>query len=258
MRAGDIIKSLRLGRGMTQKALGNQIGVSELSVRCWESGTKNPSLGAIVSLAELFNVSADYILGISDKCQDELLLLSVKERTLLTNYRCLDLYGKRMVETVCSMERNRIVNTSKGSTKSEDGSGRYISHYYTPSAAGYSTPLDGDDYEMITVDDTTPKDADFAVTIRGQSMLPHIKDGDVVFVKRDAELEAGDVGIFSVDGAMYCKQYYRDSSNNLILVSANPDYRNTNVVMGAESTSSIKCYGKVLLGHKIPLPTYLP
>ena len=109
---------------------------------------------------------------------------------------------------------------------------------------------------MILVDDSVPYDADFAVGIQGNSMLPYIHDGDTVYVKRDCELKIGEVGIFCVDGAMYCKQYYIDEERNLTLVSANPRLRHTNVHVCAESGSSVQCYGKVLLDQRITLPDY--
>lgn len=64
-------------------------------------------------------------------------------------------------------------------------------------------------------------------------------------------------GIFSVDGAMYCKQYYVDDERNLILVSANPRLRHTNVFVGADSETDVRCYGKVIMGQRIELPDYL-
>ena len=134
---------------------------------------------------------------------------------------------------------------------------RYIPRYSTPSAAGYSVPLDGDDFEMILVDDSVPSDADFAVGIQGNSMYPYIHDGDTVYVKKDCDLSVGDVGIFCVDGAMYCKQYYIDADRNLTLVSANPRLRNTNVYLSSEGSSEFRCYGKVLLECRIELPDYL-
>ena len=118
-------------------------------------------------------------------------------------------------------------------------------------------PLDGDDFEMILVDDDVPNDADFAVCIQGDSMCPYIKDGDTVYVRRDCELNSGDVGIFCVDGAMYCKQYYIDNNRNVTLVSANPKLRGTNVYIGTDSGASVECYGKVLLDSQIAIPDYI-
>lgn len=134
---------------------------------------------------------------------------------------------------------------------------RFIPHYTSPSAAGFNVPLDGADFEMMLVNNSVPDEADYAVDIQGDSMYPYINDGDMVYVKKDAELQIGDVGIFCVDGAMYCKQYYVDDNDNLILVSANPKRRNFNVFVAADSGSSVRACGKVLLGKRIELPDYL-
>ena len=88
-------------------------------------------------------------------------------------------------------------------------------------------------------------------------MAPYIHDGDMVYVEKDVELAIGDVGIFCVDGAMYCKQYYLDEDNNLILVSANPELRHTNVFVAADSGRFVRACGKVLLDTKLDLPDYL-
>lgn len=160
------------------------------------------------------------------------------------------------------LEKSRVEAETKHKPKTEIISfetkpSRYIPRYTTPSAAGYSVPLDGDNFEMILVDDNVPSDADFAVKIQGNSMYPYINDGDTVYVKKDCELSIGDIGIFCVDGAMYCKQYYVDKERNAILVSANPKLRHTNVYIGVGSNTSVKCYGKVLLNDRIDLPSYI-
>ena len=65
------------------------------------------------------------------------------------------------------------------------------------------------------------------------------------------------VGIFCVDGAMYCKQYYVDSHKNLVLVSANPDMKSSNIHISKDGGRSVRLCGKVLLGQRIGLPEYL-
>ena len=72
MNINDRIKYLRIKNSLTQKELGVKINVSEVSIRGWETGTKNPSMTAIISLAKVFNVTTDYLLGIStNQDQDE-------------------------------------------------------------------------------------------------------------------------------------------------------------------------------------------
>lgn len=263
MEFGERVKALRLERSMTQKELGKCLEVSEMSVRCWEYGTKKPSMSAIVALAQIFRVSTDYLLGVTIDEKRDNLILNNQEKVLLSNYRALDSHGKKAIDALCLIEKARVEAEDiiepcdiviQATHKSPS---RYIPRYITTSAAGYSVPLDGDDFEMMLVDETIPADADFAVGIQGNSMAPYIHDGDTVYVKKDCELEVGDVGIFCVDGAMYCKQYYIDKDKNLTLVSANPRFKHTNVFVGTNSGSEVRCYGKVILNRNIGLPDYL-
>ena len=87
-------------------------------------------------------------------------------------------------------------------------------------------------------------------------MYPYISDGEIVYVKKTEHTSTGEVGIFCVDGAMYCKQFFIDTSGNLTLVSANPDLKDTNIHISASGGQSVKCFGKVLLDQKISLPSY--
>ena len=108
---------------------------------------------------------------------------------------------------------------------------------------------------MILVDNSVPSDADFAVRIQGDSMEPYISDGSMVFVNKDAEITNGDVGIFCVDGAMYCKQFFKDTDGNVYLLSANPNRTNANVFLSADCGSEFRSSGKVIM-ESIPLPDY--
>ena len=263
MKLNERILSLRIKHNLTQKALSDMINVSVVSIGGWESGTRKPSAEAIIALAKVFSVTTDYLLGVTIDHEKDALLLTQREKTLLTNYRVLDRHGKKAVDTLCVIEKSRVMSDIPLCAKqftaasARTNSARYIPKYTTPSAAGSSIPLDGDDFEMILVDDNVPADADFAVSIQGNSMSPYIHDGDTVYVKRDATLAIGDVGIFCVDGAMYCKQYYLDDDRNLILLSSNPRLKHTNVFVGAESRADVRCYGKVLLNCRVALPDYL-
>lgn len=263
MKLCEKIRSLRLQHNMTQKELSDIMKVSVVSIGCWENGSKNPSMDAIISLAKTFNVTTDYLLGITVEPDKDILLLNQNEKSLLFNYRALDKHGRKAVDTICILEKSRVDAENTNHPKQSNivsikkKASRYIPRYTTPSAAGFSVPLDGDNFEMILVDDTVPNDADFAVGIQGNSMYPYIHDGDTVYVKKDTDLSIGDVGIFCVDGTMYCKQYYLDDERNLILLSANPRLRHTNVFVGADSGSDVRCYGRVLLDCRVNLPVYL-
>lgn len=264
MDFGQRLKRLRVERNLTQQNLGDAVGVSTVTIRAWERNTKKPAMDALLSLGRVLNISMDTLLDFHlNNTPNYTLVLTSSERKLLSSYQSLDNYGQRAVDAICALEKERVDATKKPrvipkvidlqQVKSE----RYIPRYTTPSAAGSSVPLDGVDFEMILVDSSVPEEADYAVDIQGNSMYPYIHDGDMVYVEKEAELTIGDVGIFCVDGAMYCKQYYLDDNNNLVLVSANPELRHTNIFVSADSGRSVKACGKVLLKEKIDLPDYL-
>lgn len=262
MEFSDKLKTLRIDRGYTQRTLGDMVGVSEVTIGNWERGIKQPSLGFLLTLADVFHTSVDSIVGKDDvPTKDSIAFYSPAEKRLLEKYRLLDHFGRKVVDTVCSIECERI---SDSKTKYNENiinfdavkiPKRYIPLYSTPSAAGFSIPLEGDDFEMLLADDTVPENADFAVWIQGDSMEPYIKDGEMVFIDKDAVLKNGDVGIFSVDGAMYCKQLYKDVRGNVYLLSANPDRQDANVFLSCDSGQSFLACGKVIM-DKIPLPDY--
>ena len=66
MKIGDRIKELRKEKNFSQNQLARRIGVSQKAVDYWELGTNEPKASYIVKLAELFEVSADFLLGIDD------------------------------------------------------------------------------------------------------------------------------------------------------------------------------------------------
>ena len=57
------IKELREAKGIQQKELAIDIGVSQPTVSDWESGRKVPSAKSTQKLADYFGVSVDYLLG---------------------------------------------------------------------------------------------------------------------------------------------------------------------------------------------------
>ena len=60
------IKELRQQNNLSQMALANQTGISQSAIAKWELEKTEPTASAIVILAEYFNESSDYLLGLSD------------------------------------------------------------------------------------------------------------------------------------------------------------------------------------------------
>lgn len=60
------IKMLREKRGITQTELAKRLGITRSGVNAWEMGISTPSTQYVILLAKFFNVSTDYLLGLSD------------------------------------------------------------------------------------------------------------------------------------------------------------------------------------------------
>ena len=60
------LQELRKKVGMTQKQLAELMGVKPHSIQRLEYGTSRPSVENLVRLADIFDVSLDYLIGRSD------------------------------------------------------------------------------------------------------------------------------------------------------------------------------------------------
>ncbi len=63
---GERLKYLRTEKGIGQNLLAEKLQLSNASVSYWETGKQIPSAEVVFKLAMFFNVSADYLLGITN------------------------------------------------------------------------------------------------------------------------------------------------------------------------------------------------
>lgn len=85
-----------------------------------------------------------------------------------------------------------------------------------PASAGIGHWIDASEYSEVLVNNTM---CDYAVYISGDSMQPSIPDRSIVLVRFEPNIRIGDIGIFNLNGYIYCKQL-EDSS----LISFNENY----------------------------------
>lgn len=66
MEFKDRLWLLRAGDNLTYSQLAANFNLSEGAVRSWETGRTSPTVKTIVKLANYFNCTTDYLLGLSD------------------------------------------------------------------------------------------------------------------------------------------------------------------------------------------------
>jgi len=63
------LKELRERAGLNQEGLAMKINVSQSTISAYEVGERTPDLRTLISIANTFHVSLDYLAGLSDICQ---------------------------------------------------------------------------------------------------------------------------------------------------------------------------------------------
>ena len=232
------IKQIRKARGLTQAQLAKMIDVSESMVSQYESEKKSPSNETLLKLGEALDCSVSDILD-DRKAFD--FALSAHERDIVQKYRAMDERGRKVVDAVIEVESGpKIVELPKRETK--------IIPLFV-AAAGPGEPVADEGFGDYEVD--ADSDANFAVKISGDSMEPHLHDGEIVLCRR-RKPEIGDLAVMMVNGFLVVKQFITDGLN-IYLRSLNRERKNLDVDIWESGNDTVVGYGTVILKKKIPL-----
>ena len=60
------LKELREANGISQQQLANKLGYTQVCISRWESSNRQPNLDDVIIVAMFFNVTTDYLLGLTD------------------------------------------------------------------------------------------------------------------------------------------------------------------------------------------------
>ena len=59
---GKTLKMLREEKNISQRQLGEDLGVVNQTVSFWETGSREPDLDMLINIAEYFDVNVDFLL----------------------------------------------------------------------------------------------------------------------------------------------------------------------------------------------------
>ena len=237
MSFGSRLKERREAMHLSQKQLGDALGVSGNAVGNYEKGVSSPNADALYKVFELLKCDANYLF------QDEMnYSQSFTAKAMLTAecYDKLDEHGKDAVDTIIAVEQKRLQNAYEN---------KIIPLFGTSAAAGpgeIDTDLPWDDYSV-------PGDskAEFAVRISGDSMEPVLHDGQIALCTKERP-DVGDVAIVMINGALLVKQFITDG-RNVFLRSINRDRKDCDYDIWATGNDTVQCYGTVILKKRPPL-----
>ena len=228
---GAQIRKYREHRQLTQKQLAEKLGESSGSVIYnWEKGIGRPDCDKLVRLCDILDISADELLGCKSMAQRP----TATEWSTLQKYRALDEHGKEVVDYLIDSEYKRV----KLSMKKPKPHMLKIDWFTLPASAGAGNILDSELAEELLVPESAEAEqADFVISVGGDSMEPTYHDGDKVFVEKCDAVDIGEVGIFVVNGDVYIKEL-----GNQCLISYNEKYKPIRI----GENDSVYCCGRVI------------
>lgn len=232
----DIIKQLSNAQGISITTLEQTVGLGNGTIGKWRK--QSPSCDKLKLVADYLSVSIDYLLTGKEKSpslpEDELELLAYYKE--LPKHGQLKLIGRAAGMVDVYKEQHIEMITAEPNVPEIE---MRHSYYKVSAGTGYAL-FDEDQWDTIEVPDTPEaRQADFCLTISGDSMKPVYYDGDIVLIKSQSTINNGEIGIFIIENAGYIKKYGGDR-----LISFNANY--DDIMFSDYDPEDIRCVGLVI------------
>lgn len=242
------LKTAREKAGLTQAQAALKLGVSDGTYKNYEQGKREPNGEKLVAIANMFNVTTDYLLGRPDAEPpkdpvDNLMTVDEMETDLLKRWmelkpaaREIALQVLRDIVHADDMRKKAAITASRPPTFR-------VRLHESKVSAGIGFDLENEEHwtKKTVVDCPEAREADFAIEVDGDSMQPDYNDGDFVFVVLDPDVPIGKIGIFADVYKGYIKMRGKDR-----LISLNPEYDDIPL------TEDMRCIGRVIGIAELP------
>ncbi len=227
------IKRIKHSKKITNEDLAARAGIPLGTVNKLLSGSvAEPKLSTVLSICSVLDCRISDLIGESGAASSD---------PVIQKFNALDAHGKELVTLIIEKEYERCAPPVTQAVVTRPVSSRraiILPLFDLPVSAGTGVYLDGESSENIRIEySEKTRDADFALRISGNSMMPKYSDGDVILVNSKISPEIGELGVFVCDGQGYFKKFGGDR-----LISLNPDYKD----MPLSSFSDVSCRGSVI------------
>lgn len=179
------LRDIRKERGKTQKQIAKLLGISQQSYSAYENGVSQPPRDALIKLAEYYQVSTDYLLDRTN------LPTSTPRQVTFSN--------------VFPVEKRKIPFLGK---------------------IACGEPIFAEEEKVVYVEALSDLHVDFCLQTKGDSMInARIKDGDIVFIRSQPEVNNGEIAAVAIgDTATLKRVYYYPEKNQITLQAENPAF----------------------------------
>lgn len=200
------LKELRLENNYSQEEVANYLYITQGAYAHYEGGRSQPPLKIIAKLATLYNVSVEYLMAITD--------------------------NRKPLKDPILGDAKKIIKVPVLGTI----------------AAG--VPIEAieniEDYEDVIVPKSENEKSYFCIRVKGNSMEPRIKDGDLIICKKQNDVDTGDIAAVLVNGHEATVKKIKKDENGIWLIPNNPMYETRFFSNNEISSYPITILGKVV------------
>ena len=221
------ITHFRKQRGITQKELAKEVGISASTMTDYMKLRSAPSFGVIQKLADYFGVrKSDIDTTFKEESTDslpdvpDLLTQQITDKVVQLSPENKKIVLRTSEDLLNEQEKRRKAKINEVSEKVIQLYG--YDYYDHATSAGTGQYLN--DVRVERIELPVDVDADFVIPIKGDSMEPDYQDGDLVFIQTSVDLNDGVIGVFNYNGEAYIKQLVIDE-DQAYLHSLNPEYK---------------------------------
>lgn len=239
------LKELRIEKGITLEELAKNIGTTKTTLSRYENGERSPKLQLVGLLANYFQVDMAWLSGQSIYKNTLDVLPVYNQLTPSRQQKVYDFAENQLKEQEQEIKRenNPITSLEQFRKKKEEGIIYGTTKWYGAVSAGTGEFLTDETCEEIELPiEQIPDEADFCLSVNGDSMEPIFHDNDYVFVKRQSEIFSGNIGVVIVNGESFLKRIWFEN-NNIRLESFNKKYKDIIITENDE----FRIVGKVVM-----------
>ncbi len=230
---GDVIAKKRKEAGISQTGLAERlleydIHVKNAAISSWEKNVNTPTAYQLLAICEILairDIYAEFIGGDDGNILDGL------------NHSGI----QRVKEYIDLLKKSEEFSENKSVEKPLKFF-RRMPIAVLPASAGTGKMIDEEMFEEQEFEHV-PEGAEFGVRLNGDSMEPTFHNGEIVWIKRNEQIRPGEIGLFFLDGMVYCKRFML-LENKAYLVSDNKSYSPIPI----SEESEFKVFGAVIKG----------
>ena len=232
------IAIMRERSGLTLSELAARLGVREATVQRYETGEiANIKRDTIIDIANALGCSPIYLMGWSDNPDGtDGLTAPTVDPEFARRWCSLDRIGQKAVRAILDVEYERCTRANESRVVPLPT--RPIRMMVLPVSAGTGVALADEQTEAIDIPLTdVSRQADFVLQVNGNSMEPRFHDGDLLLIQQTDAVDAGELGVFAVNGEGFFKR-----AGTGQLESLNPAYKPIRL----RASDSVATFGRVL------------